>query len=150
MLDSWHNMGNKKQFKFSVIGVVIYLIGFYLLDINPSFTNMVNNIAIYVVFIILGLTVAMVLFWIGLAKQRDGEVLTIFKDNDKIELLLTDDNYLTIDILDISSDKNQIEARLKEVIENRAFELKGLVTKIRLVHIDDEILKEELLGIIEN
>jgi hypothetical protein len=104
----------------------------------------------WIFIIILGLTVAMILFWIGLAKQRDGEVLTVFKDNDKIELLLTDDNYLTIDISDISSDKNQIEARLKEVIKNRAFELKGLVTKIRLVHIDNEILKEELLGIIEN
>ena len=104
----------------------------------------------WIFIIILGLTAVMILFWIGLAKQRDGEVLTIFKDNDKIELLLTDDNYLTIDISDISSDKNQIEARLKEVIKNRAFELKGLVTKIRLVHIDNEILKEELLGIIEN
>ena len=101
------------------------------------------------IFIILGLIVAIALFWIGLAKQKNGEVLTIFEDNDKIELFLTDDNYLTIDISDIKNNNSEINNRLKEVIKSRAFELNNLVTKVSFVQKDNKTFANELLNVIQ-
>ena len=104
----------------------------------------------WIIFGIIGfLAIVMLLFFIGLAKQKNGDILTIFKDDNVIELLLTDDNYMTIDISDIKDDIDKINNKLREVIKSRAFELKSSVTKVSFVQRDDKAFSKELLNIIQ-
>jgi len=104
----------------------------------------------WIIFGIIGfLVIVMLLFFMGLAKQKNGDILTIFKDDNVIELLLTDDNYMTIDISDIKDDIDKINNKLREVIKSRAFELKSSVTKVSFVQKDNKTFANELLNVIQ-
>jgi len=60
------------------------------------------------------------------------ETLTIVKDNNSLKFLLTGDLYLETDI----TDKNNIDALIKDILKNRAFELSTLVGRVEFVNID--------------
>ena len=104
----------------------------------------------WIIFGIIGFSsVVMLLFFIGLAKQRNGDILTIFEDKSTINFLLTDDDYMEIDISNIQDDIDKINDKLRKVLKNRAFELKNLVTKVNFIQRDDKVFEDELLNIIQ-
>ena len=43
MINKLQNINKDNQLKMIGIGLVIYLIGFYSFEINPSFTASINN-----------------------------------------------------------------------------------------------------------
>jgi hypothetical protein len=89
-----------------------------------------------------------ILFILKFSKQKPRDILVVYEYKDYIQLLLSDDDYMKIDISDIKNDINKINTKIKKVVESRAFELKSLVSKVTMFHRDDKAFEEELLSVI--
>jgi len=90
------------------------------------------------------------LFFWRLSKQKERDILKIYidKDENRLYLLLTDDNYMDFDISDIKEE--DLKGFIKDVVKSRAFELKRLVVRVSLINLDDKEFEEELLNILKN
>jgi len=85
------------------------------------------------------------------SKTKDKkEPLTIWQDGNRVRLLLSDDEYDSFDISNIKDNKQKINEKIKEVIKNRAFELKELVDRVNFFDNKNEEFAKELLEIIKN
>jgi len=76
------------------------------------------------------------------------EQLIITKHNDDIILMLTDDDYLRFGISDIKDDSQKIYERTKDIVSDKAKELKCLVDRVVIYDNHDKSKETELLSII--
>ena len=103
----------------------------------------------WIIFGIIGIiAIGMVLFMVGFSKQKEGDILVVYEDKDYVQLLLSDDDYMKIDISDIKNDITKINTKIKDVVSSRAYELKNLITKVTIFHRDDKAFEEKLLSVI--
>ncbi len=80
---------------------------------------------------------------------KRGETLYIYNENDNLNLVLTNDLYLTYNIKNIT-DSNDIFEYTKKILANRAFELSDLVSNVVVVNCEDADRNQELLKVLQN
>ena len=103
----------------------------------------------WIIGIIIFLVLFFSLFFLGLSKQKTRDILKIFinKDEKRVYLLLSDDNYMDFDISDVKDE--YLKGFIKDVVKSRAFELKGLVVAVSFINLDDDAFEEELFEIVQ-
>ena len=100
--------------------------------------------------LILLLIIFVIAFLVYKNNKGRKEPLTIMIDDNTVRLFLSQDDYWNIDISDIKDNKQKINEKIKEVIKNRAFELKELVDRVNFFDNKNEEFAKELLEIIKN
>jgi len=100
--------------------------------------------------LILLLIIFVIAFLVYKNNKGRKEPLTIMIDDNTVRLFLSQDDYWNIDISDIKDNKQKINEKIKEVIKNRAFELKELVDRVSFFDNKNEKFAKELLEIIKN
>ena len=102
-----------------------------------------------VILIVLVFVIFIVLFGMGLSKQKNGDILLIEISDNVVNFYLSDDKYLTFDITKFENNKEKIYSQIKKILKNRAFELKNLVTKVQFFKDGNKEKEKELLNIIK-
>lgn len=74
--------------------------------------------------------------------------LTIMKDEDKIKMFLSDDDYYEFDISNIKDDKQKIYDEIKGVIQRKSKELVVFVDRVTFFKDGNKQQEKELLNII--
>jgi len=100
--------------------------------------------------LILLLIIFVIAFLIYKNNKDRKEPLTIMIDGNTVRLFLSQDDYWNIDISDIKDNEQKVNEKIKEVIKNRAFELKELVDRVSFFDNKNEKFAKELLEIIKN
>ena len=75
--------------------------------------------------------------------------IRLLQNQDNIELILTDDEYMSFNISDIKSNQSEIDDRIREIVQSRAFELNTLVDRISLHKRDSIEFEQELLHLLK-
>lgn len=101
---------------------------------------------------IIGSSIAILIigFWaLVIYRTKDRKTsLTIMKDEDKIKMLLADDDYYEFDISNIKDDNQKIYAELKSVIKSKSKELIRFVDRVTFFKDGNKQQEKELLNII--
>ena len=78
------------------------------------------------------------------------EPLVIVREENKIHLLLTDDEYYDFSIENIKNDEDKIYEMLKSVVASKAKELVGFVDRVQIDGSSETTKAKELLVIIQS
>ncbi len=104
----------------------------------------------WIIGIIIFLVLFFGLFFWGLSKQKTRDILKIFinKDEKRLYLLLSDDNYMDFDISNVKDE--DLNDTIKDIVKSRAFELKNLIEDVNIIGSANNDFEEELLSILKH
>jgi len=88
-------------------------------------------------------------FWVFYNAKDRKETLTIYRDNDTMRLLLSQDDYWEFNISDIKNNQKRVDEELVKVIKARAKELVKFVDRVSFFEDGDEKFEQELFSIIQ-
>jgi len=100
-------------------------------------------------FITLFLIISYTLISLALLNSRKGETLYIYNDEVSLNLVLTNDLYLSYNIENISNSSEDIFEHTKKILASRAFELSDLVSNIVIINNEDASKNQELLKVLK-
>jgi len=100
-------------------------------------------------FITLFLIISYTLISIAILNSRNGETLYIYNDKTNLNLVLTNDLYLSYNIENIPNESEDIFEHTKKILASRAFELSDIVSNIVVINNEDASKNQELLKVLK-